>query len=67
MNSDEPPYWCAWCLTQLPIGGSEQCYCQKCGTEISTEADYLTEVQWGARVHDDHMAEVQAKRDGLIL
>lgn len=58
-------YWCARCLAPL-MELREPEYCPKCDREITAEEDYLTEVQYGARVWEDHRAECDAIKDGLI-
>ncbi len=64
--NDREPYFCAACLAELPQSGGEEESCPKCDRPICCERDFLTEVQWGARIKEDCDLWDAAVRDGLI-
>ena len=68
-NPDEPAYFCAHCLVQLPprtnCGEIEPYDCFNCRQEI-VPGDELTEAQWSGKIKEGYDLEDAARRDGLI-
>ena len=41
----DEPFYCARCYAELPMGNTEEAWCDKCDKQILGPSDYLTHPQ----------------------